>query len=140
MAKFVLDNDFDYELLLIGISSHARDYRVCWSLNSTMRLNLSRIDKGLKMPASKNADPNEFTLFEYEDEETRIFYSLIANKNKNAYLIPELKHADYLLMLRNNITIDIPNLLERVRSCDQVLTAFEIQTEELKSRDNLIYF
>jgi hypothetical protein len=140
MAKFVLDNDFDYDLLLIGISSHARDYRLCWSLNTTMHLTLARADKGLVLTAGKNADPSEFTLFEYEDEETRIFYSLISNKSKNTYLIPEFKHADYLLMLRNNTDIDMVNMLERIRLCDQVLTAFEIQTQELKSRDNLIYF
>lgn len=140
MAKFVLDNDFDYEMLLIGISSHARDYRLCWSLNSNMKLTLVRADKGLILPGGKNTESSEFTLFEYDDEETRIFYSLIANKTKNVHLIPELKHADYLLMLRNNTAVDVAGMLEKLRACDQVIAAFQIQPEELKSRDNLIYF
>jgi hypothetical protein len=56
------------------------------------------------------------------------------------YLLPELKHADYLFMLRDNTLVDTIKLLEQVKQCDQVLTAFEIKAEELKSRDNLIYF
>lgn len=139
MAKFHLDNDFDYDLLLIGISSHARDYRLCWAINSGLQLQLAKVDKGLVPPSGKN-EPVEFALFEFDDEESRITWALIANKSKNAYLVPELKHADYLFMLRNNTSVDLQKLLEQVRSCDQVLTAFEIKADELKSRDNLIYF
>ena len=31
--KYTLLEEYDYDFTLIGISCHAKDYRICWSIN-----------------------------------------------------------------------------------------------------------
>ena len=139
MTKFQLEPEYEIDFLLIGISSHARDYRLCWSLNSQMGLNLVKAEKEIEINNARKKITARFALFEYEDEGMRINYSLIANKGNEGYLLPEIKHADFVLMLKNNIFINIDEIIDKIKKCDAVLTAFEINAEELKSREYLIF-
>ena len=36
--KYYLDDTYEYDFLLLGISCHERDYRVSWALNQKLTL------------------------------------------------------------------------------------------------------
>lgn len=141
MAKFNLDSDADdvVDFLLIGISSHAKIYRLCWSLNQAMNLKLVNSNLSIELLDKKNKTKQNFEIYQYMDEESRINFHVIANKNMNGFLLPEFKHIDYIMLLKENIMINVDDVIVRLRKSDQVLTAFEIKTEDVKSIENLLF-
>ena len=38
-TKLTLDIEYDYEFILIGISCHSRDYKLCWAINKQQGFN-----------------------------------------------------------------------------------------------------
>ena len=56
MKKHLLEIEYDYDFVLIGISSHEKDYRVCWALNNKLGLELVKTepfeikDKKMSLP------------------------------------------------------------------------------------------
>lgn len=141
MAKFNLDTEDDGEpdFLLIGICSHAKAYRLCWSLNQVMPLKLVNIDQPIVITNPRKKTSVSFEVYNCADEESRINYYLICNKSGDGYLLPEFKHVDYLLMLKENVYININDEIARVKRSDQVLTAFAIIPEEIRSMENLLF-
>lgn len=141
MAKFTLDTDDTGEpdFLLVGICSHAKSYRLCWSLNQNMALKLVDMGQPIVITNPRKKTSVSFDVYNCHDEESRINYYLICNKSGDGYLLPELKHVDYLLMLKENLYINLSDTIRRVRRSDQVLTAFPIGPEEIRSMENLLF-
>ncbi len=132
MTKHVLDYDFDYDFDLVGISCHLRDYRLCWTLNQQLELNMERA-----ADAANNGHA-EFPVFRSYCEDTRTTVQLFVNRSDEGYLIPEQRQADYLLMVQDNVRWEMDDLLDILRSNPHVLMAFEIDAASLKSRELLL--
>lgn len=141
MAKFTLDtgDDDEPDFLLIGICSHAKAYRLCWSLNQEMPLKLVNMGQPIVINNPRKKTATSFEVYNCSDEESRINYYLICNKSGDGYLLPEFKHVDYLLMLKENIYVNLGDIVAKVKRSDQVLTAFGINPEDIKSIENLLF-
>lgn len=137
MSKFTLNIEDDYDFNLIGISCHAKDYRLCFELNKTFEIDLTRTDD-LDIDLKKSKA--NYALFEYIDEENFLDYYLISNRSKNGFLIPEYKSTDFFIMLKGASNDDIiDNMITKILEIDLVLTSFQIDVESLKSKQNLIF-
>lgn len=139
MTKFQLEVDYDFDFKLIGISCHAHDYRLCWSINNKLNTSLEKIHRdNAKSGLKKNGVAIE-SLFTYYDEETHSSYQLLYNKNENQLLLPEQKKADYLLIIDQINEEKFQEALTKLREIDIILTAFPIEVDSLKSKENLIF-
>jgi len=139
MTKFQLDVDYDFDFRLIGISCHSRDYRLCWALNNHLEIQLEKIHRenaasGLK----KNGIAIE-SIYSYFDEENHSAYQLLYNKHNNNLLLPEQKLADFLLIIDQMNNEMFEDLLKKLREIDIINTAFVIDVNTLKSKENLIF-
>ncbi|PHQ57400.1 MAG: hypothetical protein COC16_00995 [Lutibacter sp.] len=152
MQLLTLELEDDY--LLIGIHSTEEDYRLAYLLNKHLKTKLVRFKQHLDF---KNSTA-EFPLFEYKDERNFINYYLINNKysklvnntkNKGLFeenystvlnLIPEKKNVDFFLKIegcnQQNLMITLVNKLNKI---NQVITSYAIDTNSLKSKNNLIF-
>lgn len=139
MTKFQLEVEYEYDFDLIGISCHAPDYRLCWAINNQLRLNLSKETAGYDIKNKKIKEVTHHSLFRYVNEEDHVEFILLQNKNGSSIILPEQKLADYLLILKNNFSIEIPELLLRLKSIDMIQTVFQIEPKSLKSKENLIF-
>ena len=141
MAKFNLDSNEDEvaDFLLVGICSHAKIYRLCWSVNQAMNLKLVNSNKSIDLIDKKKKTKQSFEIYNYMDEESRVNFHIIPNKIPSGFLLPEFKHIDYIMLLNENILINVNDIIIRLRQSDQVLTAFEIKTEDVKSIENLLF-
>jgi hypothetical protein len=134
--KLVWEDDFDFDL--IGICSSNSDYRLCWGINKTMSINLAKSDDYSLI--NKKEGENFFSFYEFYDEETHLEYYLVKNQSyKFKKLIPEQDKIDYFLIIKNNLSIEINDLLTRLKKIDTILTAFIFDVEDLKSKSNLIF-
>lgn len=139
MTKFQLDVDYDFDFRLIGISCHAKDYRLCWALNNQLEIHLEKVHRenaasGLK----KNGIAIE-SLYTYFDEENHSAFQLLHNKHNNNLLLPEQKLADFLLIIDQMNDESFENIMKKIKEIDLVNTAFIIDVTNLKSKENLIF-
>jgi len=138
MAKHKLVWEEDYDFDLIGICSSNSDYRLCWGINTALDTKLVRgEDYALK---SKKEGEYFFSFYECFDEETGEEVYLIKNQSYNfKKLIPEQDKIDYFLIVKNNYSYEISDLLAKLKKLESILTAFSFDVEDLKSKSNLIF-
>jgi hypothetical protein len=137
MSKMVLTIEEDYDFSLIGISCHTKDYRLCWELNKALDTDLIRTTD---FEISKKSETISFSFYEYIDEANYLEYFLISNRAKNGFLIPEQKKVDFFLMVRGNISESLTKeIIGKINSLSLVLTSFNIDPNQLKSKQNLLF-
>ena len=139
MAKQTLTIEYDYDFLLVGISCHEKYYRLCWALNLYLQLDLART-KDLVIERKKPAPSSNYVLCFFDDAVHYRQYYLISNKSDDVCLLPEHKQVDFFLMVKGSVLDkDKPALIQAIRETQTVLTAFEIDASQLKSRENLLF-
>ncbi len=148
---FQIEPEIDFEL--ICISSHHRDYRLCWEINRNLKLDLKRIDEYFLGTKEK---PGElFTQFMYSDVTDHSDFYLISNRciaesgemrpedlfptEDSVKLIPEMKQADYLLLIYGQLNEEDMKLLEdKLNGLSLVQAAWIQNVDELRSKYNLL--
>lgn len=138
MSRHQLEVEYDFDFHLIGINSPAGDYRICWSLNQLLALKLSRSENMLEIKSRKGISNSRHSYYTYYDDEINIYYKLLANRSGSGLIIPEHKTADYLLLIDENPLIDIAEVIESIKKIKQVVMAFIINLDDLKSKENLL--
>lgn len=139
MSKHRLQVDFDFEFSLICIISSLKDYRLCWAINRALNIELAREEEELKISNEKKRLEAYFNQFHYEDEINFLHYHLLANKSAGAFLLPELKQVDYLLMLRGDAAEDAKEeILLQLKNLPGIEALFAANPAELRSKENLI--
>ena len=137
MAKTVLLTEFEYDFQLIGISSHAKDYRISWELNKAFGIEL--IKKEDVLFATKKGGNAIFSMYFYENKKEEQDVRLISNKSNGRLLVSESKAADYFLILYDFNEYEAREMLVKIRKINVVLTAFELDVITLKSKENLLF-
>lgn len=137
MAKHKLDMDPDPEVMLIGISSHVNDYRLCWSLNRSLGIALARRDQDISEPGPERMA--SYSAFDHVDEESQATYSLVNNHSGDGILLKEQRQADYFLVVDEQAPIRPEELLARVRAAEFVLTAFPLDARRLRGAEKLLH-
>ncbi len=133
--KFEIDLDF----VLIAVTTSLKDYRICYLINKYLNFNFVRTDD-LAVDISQNAAPVHFSLFLYNWESSETDFYFIGNKGSDGYLIPEMKKADYFLMIKNYIDDnDLDSLVSALNRIPEIVAAVKIDPKKIKSRENLLF-
>jgi hypothetical protein len=158
LAKHTLEIEFDYDFVLIGISSHEKDYRLCWTINNTLNLQLTK-QESLEIKGKKQTTPSFFSFFLFEKQDDFIDYAIIANlsesktveqttstlfdaldESDNEYLIPEQKQMNYFFLIRGEIeNEEVNEIIQQIKEIENVQTAVRIDVKSLRSKQNLIF-
>jgi hypothetical protein len=138
LGKHTLEIEYDYDFVLIGISSHEKDYRICWAINNKLGLNLVKAEP-LEIKDKKQDDLSHFSLFSFELPDEFREYFVIANRSEKGLLIPEQKQVDYFFIMRGEEEDE--SIMEKIRLIKEislVQMAFRIDVNSLRSKQNLI--
>ncbi|WP_053970871.1 IPExxxVDY family protein [Mangrovimonas sp. ST2L15] len=159
IRKLNLDDFFDeIEYTLIGIHTSIEDYRLVYLLNKALNLRLVR--KREDVDFKNNA---RFSLFEWENPSQMTIWNVVSNickvelsdtKNdgstlfgddkkitKTFYLMPEFKNVNYFLKICDDFhqfQVD-KRIVNRIQEISQISTAYKIEPNLIKSKDNLIF-
>ncbi len=135
--KLLIQNDYDF--FLFGISCGEKPYRLCWALNNQLKATFSK-GKDMEVHEKNQAEQSRFPVFKFRNEEMFTDYRVIVNKTENKFLVPEYKHADYLLMVQGGMPFAEKNsILKKVKEVTFVQTAFEIDPKKIKSKENFVF-
>jgi len=133
--KFEIDLDF----VLIAVTTSLKDYRICYLINKYLNFNFVKIPD-LSVDISLDAGPVLFSLYHYNWETTETDFYFIANKGSEGYLVPEMKKADYFLLIKNYIDEnDLDNLVSALNKIPEIVAAVKIDPKKIKSRENLLF-
>ncbi len=158
VRKLSLDNFLDEEkYVLIGIHCVIEDYRLAFLINQKLDIKFRRRADDVTNPSLNSSH----ALFEWFDEKQLITYYLVANTCKveqnnlqhqsnslfgeessgatNYYLLPEFKKVNFLLKIETEFYNKEKIILNNILEIPQVVTAYSIDADTLKSKDNLIF-
>lgn len=148
-------DQIDYDL--IAIYTTLEDYRLAFKINQQLDILLSKNTNEIPIEISKqNAS---FSRFTFEDEQKRMIWDLIQNKQeimlpvpeKSATLfedkmvatpvnlITELRKVDYLLKIEHENQIQIKDIISKLKKMDVISTVYEVDAKDIKSKNNLIF-
>ena len=162
MAVHKLDlGEFDeIDYYLIAIHTSLEDYRLAFFINQKLPINLSKSENEIQINI-KEGETN-FSRFYYIDKESSITWNLIQNKNEviqykkgnipnlfsdltmevatKVFLLPEFKKVDYFLKIENNNdTMNVSNIQLLLNTIDSITTVYIVDTNKIKSKNNLIF-
>lgn len=132
--KITLNINGSSEYLMIGISSHLKDYRISFFLNRTLGFKFRKIEDFSFHPQGK--EPLTYPVFVFNDHETRALFCLLSNHHPERKLFPDLKQTDYFMFTNDPINEkSIEELIRNIRSVPNILAAFKIDTTNIKNMD-----
>jgi len=133
--KFEIDLDF----VLIAVTTSLKDYRICYLINKFLNFNFSKIND-LRVDIQPANGPVLFSRYHYNWETTETDFYFIANKGTDGYLIPEMKKADYFLLIKNYIDEnDLESIVSSLNKIQEIVAAVKIDPKKIKSRENLLF-
>lgn len=122
---------------MYGIVSQEKPHRLAWFINKFNPFNFSRVDDYQITIQDKTC---AFAQFVFMHEENHTTYTLLANKEESNFLLPEVRNYDYLMVITGATDFfEEQPLKELFKQIPVVQIVYEIETEKLKSKSNLIY-
>ncbi len=154
--KLILSDTLEYDFSLIAIHCSLEDYRIAYYLNKHLGIQLQRKTKDVDF--KKEGHEALFSLFTFEDSKNYRSYTLVGNRCRVEHpflednislfttqenfklinLIPELKKTDFFLKLESDTTTP-KTILTQINEIPQVVTAYAVNVNKLKSKRNLIF-
>jgi hypothetical protein len=157
LHKLLVDDFYDTSFSLLAIHCGLDDYRLAYLLNKYLGLKLSRMPRDLDYKYLAAS----YSVYEWYNTENEVSWNLISNVCKKEedslqssgslftsqskvlktyHLLPEYKNVDYLVKISNESQhLNEKIVLSKIQAIPQVVTSYTIDTEKLKSKDNLIF-
>jgi hypothetical protein len=139
---------------LIGIHSTLEDYKLAYLINQNLNTRFYKAIKDLEFKRDKKKA--SFSIYNYENTNDGFDWFLIANSYRRenqtvsnellltsetkTYLIPEKKKVDFFLKICGDSEYDfVMRTIQKIINIENVITAYSIDKNTLKSRDFLIF-
>lgn len=136
--KSIIQFEYDWDFILIGLVTTSRDYQLCWLLNKFLNVQFRKTDD-IEMSLKRKNKLLEFCHFRFDDEINKLEFHIISNKSLGENLIPEYRIIDYLLIIKGYYPLNKKTeLLSGLKTLTALTALIEINAEELMSRENLI--
>lgn len=143
--------------LLIAVHCSREAYQVAFFLNKAFGLKFKRNRKDIDFKHEKHMA--FYPIFHCSDEANYVDYYLVANKFDAAsvqlqpsgtlfaetevvttHLLPEFKNVDYFLKIEDEAAmIDPQEIVDGLNKIPQIITAYDVEVESIKSKENLIF-
>ncbi len=122
-----LENNFS----LIGIVSSASGYKLSWTINNLLKINLQLQEDYLLL--LKDGSPN-FAFYLSENENIK----LISNKSDKGILAYKLKNVDYFIKIENS-SESIDNKINILKNAKIIQAILSINLQILSKKQNKIF-
>jgi hypothetical protein len=120
---------------IIGISSLLKDYRLCFFLNSVFELDLKLLESDFKLNFDKVTKSHEIRFYHGANTLKNLEVYLFSNKQKDIFLLPELKKLDYGIKVFSLDKID--EKVKQINNIEGIETAMILPLQKIKSLHNI---
>jgi len=143
---------YEAEFTLIALYTSIEDYALAYWLNTHLKTKFKRQRKDLDF-----GEDAQYAVFTWLDVKTDSYWSLISNKQlrvdeyqsedlfketpleKKKPLIPEQAQVDFFIKIEDEGYTNTSKLLEQLKQIPLIVTAFSVEYNQLKSKNNLIF-
>ena len=137
--RLTLDIEDEYDFSLLGISCHAKDYRLSWAMNKALDIELEK-DKAVFNDMQEEENQDGFAMHSYYDEDNLLNYYLISNKSEGKILVEEYPQFDFIFKLSGSQhDFEILYKKQLIQNIDLVLASIQLDTMKLKSKTKLVF-
>lgn len=132
-------NDFFRDTHLVGIVSRRREYQLVWEVNRMLGF-CFKMNNELEVMLVKRERKCFFSVYECHEPTRYTSHYLYNNHYKGEYLVAELKHLDFLWLLKGAYYQQegAQWLADMLKKIEGVQLVSVLQAASLKSRENLI--
>jgi len=125
---------------LLGIMAPIKNYQFCWQLNNLLNIDF-RINHELEIRLKKKKRDYYFSVAEYHEPSGSLSHYLYNNKDEGEYLLPELKHLDFLWLMKDDCVtdVDLLHIISVVRSIAAVQLVIELTPEKISHKEHLVF-
>lgn len=148
----ILGDFYEDPFDLVALHSSLEDYELVYFINKYLNSRFRRCRNDFELTQEVS-----FPIFEWKDEPNNIYWSLVTNNSLSEYhlprtdlfkgersytahhLVPERKEVDYFIKVEQpqmNIEADI---VKPLQSIPKIITAYQVEIDSLKSKNNLIF-
>lgn len=139
MKKNKLKVALDFEFDLMGILSQSPEYKLAWSINKQLGINMVRAEEAKIEFINNNDLLISYYIFETENSLLR----LIKNRSHEGgatFLLPEIKQIDFFLQIYNHSgAFDSNYIFSTLAKNSEIQFITKIELGKLKSKENLIF-
>ncbi|MEM9672770.1 MAG: IPExxxVDY family protein [Cyclobacteriaceae bacterium] len=138
-----LETDFQYDFLLFGISSSAKEYKLAWALNRGCICHFKKVSDITLSQKQHEKEEVPFAQFYYQRGSQ--IWRLIENRTYSPQfsgqrLIPELPNWNYLLWLRDpGEHVSLDTLKQNLKTIPDIKSFSQISVDLLANKDNLLF-
>ncbi len=153
LTEDLYEDSFD----LIALHSSLEDYALAYALNLTLKSNFKRRRGDLDISGQIT-----IPIFEWKDDLNDRYWTFFTNKRvgqdiaaknglfkeepsfRNHHLIAEYREVDYFLKIEQDDSdsyrqAENENTIAKLLTISKVITAYTVETQKLKSKNNLIF-
>ncbi|MGS0525865.1 IPExxxVDY family protein [Zobellia nedashkovskayae] len=153
VAVHKITNDFYEDSFdLVALHSSLEDYSIAYALNLHLKSSFKRSNEDLDLSGHITVP-----IFEWKDDINDRYWTLFTNnglvedtanqkglfKDEPSFtafhMVPEHRDVDYFLKIEQDGFINIENLVRTLQNIPNIITAYAIETDKLKSKNNLIF-
>lgn len=138
--KEIITADFAEDVFLLALASQAKDYFIAFQLNSLFNFKLEKKDD-IEFELKKKGRTVLFSHYVFENEDEQIRVELFSNKYQGEFLIPEIKLADFWLLITGIFSTQQKNeVLSALKVSNHFQTCKEVEATTLKSKQHLLFY
>ncbi len=148
----IIGDFYEDSFTLIALHSSLEDHAMVYAVNSGIDSRFKRSAKDLEIGTHRS-----FPFFEWEDAKNDRYWTLIVNTSTKKesfvgedlfqnepsftkyHLIPEHKEVDYFIKIEHDNDLDETALLKDLLRIPKMITAYMMDADNLKSKNNLIF-
>lgn len=138
MNKTYIKLTLDLNFVLIAITSSLKDYMLCHQVNKALTFDFAKTEDH-KVFFYIDEEPQSFSKYFYCMEEGGQELYLVSNRNREGFLVPEMKKVDFFMIVKPYLTKESQKeILIKLNKIADVQVAAVIDICKLKSKENLI--
>lgn len=130
IQKLKLDFEEEDSMDAIGISTSYSDFRLAWTLNHFFDWKFELCENPLLVPDRKTKEERSFHYHHYVDYTEKMQLFLIKNKQEGKPLFEDFLQFDFVLFFKNNLSIEIEQLLQLLRKLDPIIAAYRCSSND----------
>ena len=145
VLKLKLDNEdltsaFFDEIRILGIVSPMQDYMFSWTVNKYLGMNF-RINTLLEIQLRKKNRNYFFSIYDYQLPNRALVHYIYSNQYEGEYLLPELKHLDFLWLLKYDSVNDaeVSELMKAIKKIPGVQLVSEMHPSKIRNKQHLLH-
>lgn len=158
MRKLVLDTSIDTSFKLIGVNASTEPFKLAFLINRNLNMQFKRAKYDVEMFVKNHVI--YFALYTYNDPKTSCKLYFVQNNSKyidqspkfattlfddqeqtvGKNLINSHKHSDYFMKIEDEFDrFRIKKMVLELNDIPQIISAYEIFFEDIKTPENLIF-